>query len=329
VDKIAGLSYLRNARYTENKDVPLIKDLDILPMIDWDAMHPSKYRAHNWHCFGDVNNRTPYAIVWTSFGCPYKCNFCCINNLFGKRTQRFRSIDSVIREISILVEKHNIRHLKILDELFVTHPKRIEEFCDKLEEKNYDLHMWSFARADTINRHLLKRLKKVGMDWISYGFESTNPKILKDISKGYSCNFDEVIKMTQDEGIYICADVMFGMWEDDMDTLKSTYDFLVKHNFEWVNMYPVFAYPGTELYERIEEPKSWKVYALYGYECIPAGTKYLSPKEVLKFRDEAFVKYHNREEYLKMMENKFGSETKEHIVRMLKISLRRRLLEEK
>jgi hypothetical protein len=121
---------------------------------------------------------------------------------------------------------------------------------------------------------------------------------------------------------------MFGLWDDDYKAMERTYDFLVKHNFEWVNMYPLFAYPGTEAYKEIEEAKSWKVYSLYGYECVPRGTKYLTPKEVLEFRDVAFHRYHGRKEYLDMIEKKFGVETKEHIMRMLKIKLKRKLLEE-
>lgn len=335
LDKVDGLSYIRRnngmSEITHNKDAQLIEDLDALPMVDWEEMKPSLYRAHNWHCFGDVNRRTPYAIIWTSFGCPFKCNYCCINNLFGKRIQRFRSIDSVINEISILAEKHNVKHIKILDELFVTNPKRIEEFCDKLEERGYNLNMWSYARVDTVNRHLLKRLKKVGMNWISYGFESASAETLKNIKKGAKATLDraeEVIKMTQDEGLHICADVMFGLWSDDYEAMQRTYEFLAKHNFEWANMYPLFAYPGTEIYKEIDEPGSWKTYSLYGYECKPRGTKYLSPKDVLKFRDEAFHKYHGRQEYLSMIERKFGLVTKEHILRMLQVPLRRRLLEE-
>lgn len=331
-DNIPGLSYTGSTNeqtgYIHNADAALIKNLDTLPMVDWSMMPPSKFRAHNWHCFGDINHRTPYAIVWTSFGCPYHCTFCCINNLFGKRIQRFRRIDSVIAEISLLVEKYQVKHIKILDELFVIRPKRIEEFCDKLEAKGYDLNMWSYARVDTINRSLLKRLKKVGMNWISYGFETSTSNVLQDIKKGVTLDqVADVVNMTQDEGVYICADVMFGLWEEDYDAMQRTYDFLVTYNFEWANMYPVFVYPGTEPYKKIKAPESWKTYSLYGYECVPAGTKYLSPAEVLKFRDEAFHNYYSRREYLDMIASKFGVDTQAHILRMLKASLKRRILE--
>ena len=331
--RMAGISYLQKiglnaeTKYIQNNDVPLLKNLDELPMVDWETMHPSKYRAHNWHCFGDINNRTPYAIIWTSFGCSFKCVYCSINNLFGRRIQRFRSVDSVIKEISVLVEKYNVKHLKILDELFVINPKRMDEFCDRLEEKGYNLNMWAYSRVDTINRHLLKRLKKVGLNWISYGFETATPEILKSIEKGCAHNYDEVVKMTQDEGLSICADVMCGLPDDDADAMKRTYDFLVKYNFEWVNIYPMFAYPGTKLFKDTGDANLWKTYALYGYECSPAGTKYLTPKEALKFRDETFAKYHSRSEYLSMIEKKFGVDTKDHIIKMDNTPLKRKILE--
>lgn len=331
VNEIAGLSYMgsNNGKtiYIENKDSELINNLDSLPMLDWGMMNPAKYKAHNWHCFGEINDRSPYAILWTSFGCPFKCNFCSINNLFGKRTQRFRSIDCVINEISLLVEKYHVRHIKILDELFVTHPRRIEEFCDRLEEKAYNLNMWSYSRVDTINRHLLKRLKRVGMNWISYGFETASEEVLNTLQKGKKGDYDTVIRMTRDEGINICADVMFGLPDDNMETMNKTYDFLEEYNFEWVNMYPVYAYPGTVLFDNIENPGSWKNYSLYGYESVPAGTKHLTSGEVLRFRDEAFIRYHGSRKYLEMIENKFGTETKEHIMRMVKVPLKRKLLE--
>lgn len=332
--QVAGLSFFeKNAdgekKYFQTPDAALVKDLDALPVIDWAAMDPAKYRAHNWHAFGDIRHRTPYAIIWTSMGCPFPCNFCCINNLFGKRTQRFRSMDSVMEEISLLVEKHHVRHLKILDELFVVNQKRMDEFCSKLEAKGYDLNMWAYSRVDTINRHILKRLKKVGVNWISYGFESATEAILQKTQKGNrNPDVDSVIRMTQDEGVSICADVMFGLWDDNYDSMNRTYDFLVKYNFEWVNMNPLFAYPGTSLYQNFEEPKNWKGYSLYGYECAPCPTKYLSSREVLKYRDEAFLRYHGRKEYLDMIEKKFGKDSREHILQMVAVPLKRRLLEE-
>ena len=123
------------------------------------------------------------------------------------------------------------------------------------------------------------------------------------------------------------------MWEDDYTSLNATYNFILKHNFEWLNLYPCFAYPGTKMYEeyikegRIEEPKDWEEYALYGYKCKPCPTKYLTSKQVLEWRDKTFISYIKRKEYLNMIEEKFGLGTRFHLEELVTKPLKRKILE--
>ncbi len=309
-------------------DAPLRDNLDTLPSVDWDLMDPRRYRAHNWHCFDDLTRRTPYAVIWTSFGCPFQCNFCSINNLFGKRTQRFRGMDHVINEISILVERHKVRNIKIMDELFVANEARMDTFCDRLEPKGYDLNLWAYARVDTVTPRILQRLRKAGLRWISYGFETASAELLKNTRKGtVAVNAAKIIESTREAGIFICADVVFGLPGETHQSMDNTYAFLVKHNFEYVNMYPVFPYPGTDLFDKAG-PRTWKEYSLYGYDCVPMAGDNLTAAQILRFRDEAFVRYHSRPAYLAMIEQKFSAHTRAHIEAMTKTPLRRRILEE-
>ena len=65
-----------------NPAAPLVKDLDAdMPGVAWDLLPMSRYRAHNWHCFGHLQ-REPYAALYTTLGCPYHCSFCCIQAPF-------------------------------------------------------------------------------------------------------------------------------------------------------------------------------------------------------------------------------------------------------
>ena len=72
----------------------------------------------------------------------------------------------VVEDIDRLVQDYGVRNIKILDELFIIKHPRIDEFCDLLEERNYDLNMWCFARVDSVTPRILKRLKKVGLNLI-------------------------------------------------------------------------------------------------------------------------------------------------------------------
>ena len=240
---------------------------------------------------------------------------------------------NVVKEIDKLVLEYGVKHIKIIDELFITQHKRMDEFCDLLEQRNYDLNMWCFSRVDTINEKILKRLKKIGMNWIAYGFESVNQKGLDASQKRNKIEiYDSAISMTREAGINICADVIVGLPDDDEDSVWDTYEFCIKNNFEFINVYPAFAYPGTELYERaitfgyMERPVSWGQYSPYGYECLPLKTKHLNAAQVLFLRDKFFYDYYSESKYIDMIETKFGKEAKEHILDMTKVKLDRGLL---
>lgn len=334
LSSVKGLCYLQGGKFVQNETASLV-DVNSLPMVDWNRIKPSSYRAHNWHCFGDdmIDNRSPYAIIWTSMGCPHPCNFCCINNLFMKRTFRFRSIDSVIDEIDLLVNEHGVRHIKILDELFIIKHPRIQEFCEKLEERKYDLNLWCFARIDSVSPEILDRLKNVGMNWVAYGIESVDRTVLTSTAKRYTQNLVEnVVKWSRNAGVNICADAIFGLWDDSMETMNATKEFLFENNFEWINIYPAYAYPGTPLYDEyiekgyIKEPDTWEQYSLYGYEGSALPTNHLSPAQVLRFRDDVFNEYFSRPEFLSMIEDKFGPKTKNHALEMTRVRLKRRIL---
>ena len=344
VGNIEGLAYrkedlLGNITNTINP-MPKMIDVNDLPMINWDKLNPSIYQAHNWHCFGEdtIENRSPYGVIWTSMGCAYPCDFCCINNLYSKRTFRFRDMKAVVEEIDILVNKHGVKNLRIMDELFIIKHPRIDEFCDLMEERNYDLNIWCYARVDSVSSDILKRLKKIGMNWIAYGFETGDDmealiSINKAVKKGSLSN-DEVIKMTREAGINMIGHAILGLYDDDEDAIRRNVDFLRKHEFEWNNIYPAFAYPGTPFYEDYVEkniipvPKNWEEYGLYSDECKPLPTKHLSSAQVLKLRDELFMDYYSDKDIQNNLLIKFGQKTIDHINEMLSIKLNRKIVNE-
>lgn len=325
-----GLWYKDGQRIISNSRPPLLEDLDQVPRAAWDLLPIMKYRAHNWHCFDNIEKRQPYAVLYTSLGCPFHCSFCCINALFGKNTIRYRSVDSVIDELDFLVNTYGMRNIKIMDEMFAMNERRVLELCDRIIERNYDLNMWAYARVNTVTERMLAKMKQAGIHWLAYGFESGSKRVIKDVAKGYKAErVQEVVELTYRHGIYICGNYIFGLPEDDYDTMNETFKLMLDINAEWANIYCAMAYPGSELYSiAVQEdwslPDSWQDFSQYSFESLPLPTRYLSSAEVLSFRDYAFHAYYSHPAYLRMIEQKFGVQTKTHIQEMASKKLPRK-----
>lgn len=332
--KVPGLWYRKDKNVINNPRAPLISNLDeVLPVAAWDLLPMQKYKAHNWHCFDHIDQRMPYAAIYTSLGCPYNCIFCCINALFCKPGTRYRSPKLVVEEITLLAEKYGVKNIKIVDELFVFDEKHYMKIVDLLLEKKLDLNFWVYARVDTIKPENLIKMKKAGINWIALGIESANPDVRDNARKRMRVgDIKSVVKSIQNAGIRVIGNFIFGLPSDTLETMRQTLDLAKELNCEFVNFYSAMAYPGSKLYEiAVKEnwqlPKTWHAFSQHSYETLPLPTNHISAKEVLKFRDDAFHEYFENPVYLNIIEDKFGSKVKTHIEDMTKVRLKRRLLE--
>jgi anaerobic magnesium-protoporphyrin IX monomethyl ester cyclase len=301
--------------------------------IAWDLLPMNKYRAHNWHCFDDIDNRMPYGVVFTSLGCPYSCIFCCINAPFGKPGIRFRDPQAVAEEIDLLVQKYNIKNIKIPDELFVLRESHYMKIVDLLLERKYNLNFWVYARVDTVKAENLDKMKRAGINWLALGIESANPEVRDGATKRMKeKDIYKIVKLIQESGIHVIGNYIFGLPDDTIDTMNETLNMAIKLNCEFGNFYSAMAYPGSILYRVAIEnnwdmPKEWHAFSQHSYETLPLPTKYISAKEVLKFRDDAFLSYFSNPDYLNMIQDKFGKKVKDHIIDVTKTRLKRKILE--
>lgn len=333
LDSVPGLWWKNKTGHHHTERAPLV-DLDrCLPSSAWDLLPMQKYRAHNWHCFDDIQRRQPYAAIYTSLGCPFHCAFCCIQAPFGKPGIRFRSPRLVLKELEILVSSHGIRNLKIADELFVLKDRHYQPIIDGIIERGLSLNIWAYARVDTVRARDLAKMKQAGVNWLALGIESANPNVRDGANKGMKVqNIKDVVRQIQEHGIRVIGNYIFGLPDDDMGTMRQTLAMAMELNCEFANMYCAMAYPGSRLYELAVEnhwalPASWSGYSQHSYDCRPLPTNRVSAAEVLRFRDDAFHTYFSNPTYLGMIAERFSSEVAAHIKNASSTRLRRQLLE--
>lgn len=313
-------------------EIEVYKNLPINPCeygeVDFSLIDVSKYRSHNWHSWSANCITQPYGSIFTSISCPMHCEFCCVKDFYGNNYEQ-RSLDSISKDFDSLAFS-NISNIKMMDELFVFNPKRLDLICDDIIGRGYHFNIWAYARIDIMTDKMLRKMKEAGINWLCFGIETGSEKIRKEILKG---NFDnnkvrEVIKMTKDNGINCLGNYMFGFWEDNISTMNETLTFAKELNCEYSNFYATVAYPGSKLYDLMKErevklPTDYTQYSQMNENFLPLSTKYLNYKEVLTFRDNAFKSFFTDNKYLKMMKEKFGNEVIEDINKMNKLKIKR------
>lgn len=333
---IPSLWYREDGQILSNAPGELMDNLDEeMPGVAWDLLPMDKYRAHNWHCFEHIDQRSPYVSMHTSLGCPYKCTFCCINAPFGKPSYRMWSPDSVIREIDILVNKYGVKNIKFVDEMFVLNRAHVIGICDRIIERGYDLNIWAYARVDTVKDEFLDKLNRAGFRWLALGIESGSKHVRDGVEKGRfgSAEIIDVVRKIQSAGINVIGNYIFGLPDDTYESMEETLQLAIEANCEFANFYCAMAYPGSKLYTLASAngwdlPPSWIAYSQHSYETHPLRTEALTSAQVLKFRDEAFQRYFANPRYLDLVERKFGPKVLAHVRDMASVPLRRQLYAE-
>lgn len=338
---VPGLWFRDGEAIRASPPASLIVDLDReMPGVAWDLLPMERYRAHNWHCFGEPS-RQPYAAIYTSLGCPYHCSFCCIHAPFRSGAAaagipggyRRWSPEGVVRQIAHLVERYGVRHLKFADEIFVLNREHVRGICNLLVERGFHLNIWAYARVDTLDPETLFLLRRAGVRWLALGIESASDAVREDVGKGYAKErMKETMEAIRRAGIHVIANYLFGLPEDDPATMQETLDLAVDLNCEFANFNCAMAYPGSALYEAaLREgrplPDRWEAYAQHSADALPLSTRHVSGTDVLAFRDRAFRRYFDRKEYLEMIRERFGERAVDDVRAMLSVDPVRKSLE--
>ncbi len=344
--KVAGVPVLNPTEKVVPQDC---MDRD-LPGYAWDLL-PYKnkpldlYRAHFWHAEFSHEKRTPFAALYTSLGCRFKCDFCMINivnrtnNAGGTSSadspnMRFWSPELILGEFEKLASL-GVGTVRISDEMFFLNKSYFEPLVEGIVDRGLNFRMWAYSRVDTVRPKFLEAFQKAGINWLALGIEAGSQIVRQEVSKGTfkDINIREAVSSTRASGMNVISNYIFGFPDDSKETMQQTLDLSLELCTEMANMYPCQALPGSPLYYEAQKqgwplPDSYAGYGFLSYESQPLPTKHLSAADVLRFRDEAWQKYFSHPPFLALIEKKFGTQERLNIEDMAKIRLKRKLLAE-
>ena len=213
----------------------------------------------------------PIVNVYTTRGCPRKCNFCCASNVYGVKYRR-KSNEQILKEIDEIVKLYPDKLILFADDNFFVLRNETKLFLNELREKNI---RWIAQTDITISNDesLLKLMYQSGCQWIVIGLESISEKSLQTIEainfkQKHLNKYKEDIQKIQSYGINIYGTFIVGLDEDGSDIFEHTAQFILDAKLYGVNITVPTPLPGTKLRQQMEAEKriisyDWSDYTLW------------------------------------------------------------------
>ncbi len=198
------------------------------------------------------------ANVQFSSGCPYRCEFCDIPELYG-RNPRLKTPQQLLAELDAMLEFGNPGAVYFVDDNFVGNRRAIAELLPHLidwqKRNGYPLQ---FACEATLNLaqspKLLEMMREAYFCTIFCGIETPNPEALHSIAKTQNLSMPilEAIKILNSYGMEVVSGIIIGFDTDTPETADQILDFIRLSQIPMLTINLLYALPRTPLWRRLE-----------------------------------------------------------------------------
>lgn len=238
-----------NGKVIKNNLRPFV-DLNSLPIPDLSIFD------HRYFFRPFLGNIYKGVFMSTSRGCPRGCAYCVNNKLrsifkeCGAHYIRFQSPKIVARNIGFFKKEYGITWFKFSDDTFLL--RSLEDLFE-LKDLLKPLGIMFGCSVDpaTVTEEKVRVAKEMGCVSMSIGIETGNEKIRRYVLGRHISNqqINKAISIVRDHGIKISTFNMIGLPGETKENLYETIRFNKELGIPDANVYILYPFPGTKIYE--------------------------------------------------------------------------------
>jgi len=226
-------------------EYPLIENLDDLPFPDLSLI--------DIHSYNRIVDGSRSISFLTSRGCPNNCAFCC-NFMSGKRI-RFRSLNNITAEISLIKSKYKIRNFIFYDETLTINKRKVKEMAEKFKALDIRFRASGITKAN--DSEIFENLYGAGCRNITFGVETGSEELLRKMNKKQSKkDIKKAIKNAKKAGLIVKVFLIVGFPGETYQTVQETIDLMIEcrpHQYTVFNFVP---FPGCDVWNN---PQNYKI----------------------------------------------------------------------
>jgi len=218
--------------------------LDQTPVPDWSLI--------------DMRNYASMAIQY-SRGCPYRCEFCDIVIMNGRRP-RTKSPDQMIGEVEALYRAGWRGSLFIVDDNFIGNKRRVKKMLARLRdwqaEHKYPFVLFTEASVDLADdQELLDLMRQSNFNKVFLGLETPNKDSLEECGKNQNtvCDMVQAVQTIHQNGMLVMGGFIVGFDSDNESIFDSQIRFIQQSGVVTAMVGLLGALPRTRLWERLKK----------------------------------------------------------------------------
>lgn len=239
---IPGLLYRDKDGSVKTNDKRITENIDTIPFPKFTRFELNKYTLKS-------------IPLLSSRGCPFKCSFCQQSSLLSKNW-RGKSAEHFIDEIKHWIGKGYSEFL-IIDDNFAYDAerlKKIELLLRKNEITGITFNIIGGVRISSMTKERLLLLKRIGVEFISFGVESFSDTVLRFIKKGTNTKqIEKVVRLATEMGFKVRLFFIIGLPYETMDSVENLFNFVLKYPLFQVRFFNLVPYENTALMDWIVE----------------------------------------------------------------------------
>ncbi len=241
-------------------------------------------RTPRFELMSDVNDYATMALQF-SRGCPFKCEFCDIIEIYG-RVPRTKTPAQVCDELAALDRLGFKGCVFLVDDNFIGNKRKAKDALIELAAWNrahdYPFRFYTEASINLADdKELLERMFQADFFHVFIGIETPDPKLLRTTQKMQNVpgNLLQKLARIREHGIHITAGFILGFDGEDASVFAAQREFIQASGIGVAMLGLLQAIPNTQLSRRLiaegrllEKLRSSGNMTVEGINFIPKGS---------------------------------------------------------